>query len=72
LKRLASAEDDGTDDEVEATSKSTAANDSIDMKRSMFQAPGERPFTPDEPAQGIDRPKKKKRLSSMLDDLLSL
>ncbi|KAI9286859.1 hypothetical protein BC943DRAFT_216072 [Umbelopsis sp. AD052] len=72
LKRLASAEDDGTDDEAEVTSKSTAANDSIDMKRSLFQAPSERSFTSDEQAQGIDRPRKKKRLQSMLDDLLSL
>lgn len=72
LKRLASSEDDGTDDELEATSKPTAANDSIDMKRSMFQAPSERSSTLDQTAQEIDRPRKKKRLQSMLDDLLSL
>ncbi|KAI8576602.1 hypothetical protein K450DRAFT_256388 [Umbelopsis ramanniana AG] len=72
IKRLASLEDDGTDDEAEVTSKSTTANDSIDMKRSLFQAPSERSSTPDEKAQGLDRPKKKKRLQSMLDDLLSL
>lgn len=72
MKRLASAEEsDGTDDEALSTS-AAAAGTNIDMQHSLFRSSSERQQTYEGPIQAADRPKKKQKLQTMIDDLFSL
>ena len=72
MKRLATAEEsDGTDDEAPSTS-AAAAGTNIDMQHSLFRSSSERQQSNDGPIQAADRPKKKQKLQTMIDDLFSL